>query len=63
MDTPSPQQKVVIKHTEGSLLVIAGPGSGKIFTFWKFKKARLMHGLNRVGCFSESREKKIGLEE
>jgi DNA helicase-2/ATP-dependent DNA helicase PcrA len=30
--TPTKQQKAVIRHTEGPLLVIAGPGAGKTYT-------------------------------
>lgn len=32
MLTPTLQQQAVIRHTEGPLLVIAGPGAGKTFT-------------------------------
>ena len=30
--SPTPQQQEVIEHTDGPLLIIAGPGSGKTFT-------------------------------
>ena len=30
--TPTPQQQATIEHSEGPLLVIAGPGAGKTFT-------------------------------
>ena len=58
MDTPSRQQQAVIEHTEGPLLVIAGPGSGKTFTLVE-RVVHLVTGKNIspenifIGTFTE----------
>ncbi len=47
---PNPQQQKAIEHTDGPLLIIAGPGSGKTFTLVE----RIVHLITEKDARPES---------